>query len=35
MTSPVNPYGDGRAAGRIVASLLGEPVEAFGGAIVD
>jgi len=29
MTSPVNPYGDGQAAGRIVASLLGEPVEAF------
>jgi UDP-N-acetylglucosamine 2-epimerase (non-hydrolysing) len=35
MTSPVNPYGDGRAAGRIVASLLGEPVEAFGGRVVD
>ncbi len=29
MTSPVNPYGDGQAAGRIVASLLGESVEAF------
>jgi UDP-N-acetylglucosamine 2-epimerase (non-hydrolysing) len=29
MTSPVNPYGDGQAAGRIVASLLGEQVEAF------
>jgi UDP-N-acetylglucosamine 2-epimerase (non-hydrolysing) len=29
MTSPVNPYGDGQAAKRIVASLLGEPVEAF------
>jgi UDP-N-acetylglucosamine 2-epimerase (non-hydrolysing) len=29
MTSPINPYGDGQAAGRIVASLLGEKVEAF------
>lgn len=26
-----NPYGDGRAAGRIVAALLGEPYQPFGG----
>ncbi len=28
MSEAVNPYGDGRAAGRIVAALLGEPVVA-------
>jgi UDP-N-acetylglucosamine 2-epimerase (non-hydrolysing) len=27
MVRPANPYGDGRAAERIVAGLLGEPVE--------
>jgi len=27
MSRAVNPYGDGHAAGRIVAALLGEPVE--------
>ncbi|WP_114809018.1 non-hydrolyzing UDP-N-acetylglucosamine 2-epimerase [Paraburkholderia kururiensis] len=26
-----NPYGDGRASERMVASLLGQPVEVFGG----
>jgi UDP-N-acetylglucosamine 2-epimerase len=31
MTTARNPYGDGRAAERIVAALLGEPVEAWGG----
>ena len=29
MAQAVNPYGDGRAAARIVASLLGEPVVPF------
>jgi len=29
MAQAVNPYGDGRAASRIVASLLGEPVTPF------
>ena len=29
MVRAVNPYGDGRAAGRIVASLLGLPFEEF------
>jgi len=28
MAQAVNPYGDGRAAGRIVEALLGERVEA-------
>ncbi len=32
MARCVNPYGDGRAAARIVAALLGEPVEPFAGA---
>ena len=27
MAQAVNPYGDGRAAERIVAALLGEPIE--------
>jgi len=29
MTDVVNPYGDGRAAERIVAAVLGEPVDEF------
>jgi len=29
MAQAVNPYGDGRASHRIVAALLGEPVEPF------
>lgn len=29
MSRAINPYGDGRAAQRIVASLAGEPVEEF------
>lgn len=29
MARAVNPYGDGRAAGRIIAALVGEPVEPF------
>ena len=29
MARAVNPYGDGRASQRIVAGLLGEPVEPF------
>lgn len=29
MAQAVNPYGDGRASKRIVAALLGEPVEPF------
>lgn len=29
MAQAVNPYGDGRAAHRIVAALLGEPVQPF------
>jgi len=29
MTGKGNPYGDGRAAGRIVAALLGDPVQPF------
>jgi UDP-N-acetylglucosamine 2-epimerase (non-hydrolysing) len=29
MARAVNPYGDGRASQRIVAALLGEPVEPF------
>jgi hypothetical protein len=27
-----SPFGDGRAAERIVGAILGEPVEAFGEA---
>jgi UDP-N-acetylglucosamine 2-epimerase (non-hydrolysing) len=29
MARATNPYGDGRASERIVAALLGRPVEAF------
>jgi UDP-N-acetylglucosamine 2-epimerase (non-hydrolysing) len=29
MARAVNPYGDGRASQRIVAALLGEPMEPF------
>ncbi len=29
MARAVNPYGDGRTSKRIVAALLGEPVEPF------
>jgi len=29
MARAVNPFGDGRASERIVAALLGEPVEPF------
>ena len=29
MAHAVNPYGDGRASGRIVSALLGKPVEEF------
>ena len=29
MARAINPYGDGRASNRIVASLLGEPVDPF------
>jgi UDP-N-acetylglucosamine 2-epimerase (non-hydrolysing) len=29
MARAVNPYGDGRAGQRVVAALLGEPVEPF------
>ena len=29
MTGKGNPYGDGRAAGRIVSALLGDPVQPF------
>jgi len=29
MAQAVNPYGDGQAARRIVAALLGEPVDPF------
>lgn len=32
MARAVNPYGDGRASQRIVAALLGQPVEPFTGA---
>jgi len=31
MTTARNPYGDGRAAERVVAALLGEPVEEWAG----
>jgi UDP-N-acetylglucosamine 2-epimerase (non-hydrolysing) len=30
MSRAVNPYGDGRAAGRIVTALLGDPVDEWG-----
>ena len=32
MARAVNPYGDGRASGRIVAALLGEPYAPFAGS---
>jgi UDP-N-acetylglucosamine 2-epimerase (non-hydrolysing) len=32
LKTPAHPYGDGQAAGRIVATLLGEPFVAFGEA---
>jgi UDP-N-acetylglucosamine 2-epimerase (non-hydrolysing) len=32
MAQAVNPYGDGRASQRIVAALLGRPVEPFAGS---
>jgi UDP-N-acetylglucosamine 2-epimerase (non-hydrolysing) len=31
LASKPNPYGDGKASQRIIATLLGEPVEAFHG----
>jgi hypothetical protein len=32
MARAVNPYGDGRASGRIVAAILGEPFLPFDSA---
>jgi UDP-N-acetylglucosamine 2-epimerase (non-hydrolysing) len=35
MANAPNPFGDGRAAERIVASLLDEPVEPFSSPVLD